>query len=257
MLTTISLLTALAFATMYPLCFWISFDDPLKKNFHKFHLGLPNTIGGVVLVFIWLMDVPLSLKITVTIWKALFLFVSRYYWKKESPNPKIITIPCLLGVYAFIKVQAYFIEPGWALAFVGVLSGLIFCSALFAMNLGHWYLNVHGLPMKHLMRATYVFWFLLGVRMLWDIYFLFTGKILYAGDMISLISFMARIDGFFLVIGLFFGTLFPIVALYFVKEVLKLKNTQSATGILYVILCAILFGDLSYKYYFIKFGIFL
>ena len=89
MLTTISILTALAFATLYPLCFMISFKDPLKNNFHKFHLGLPNTIGGVVLVFVWLMDFPLSLKIILTIWKAFFLFVSRYSWKKEYPNPKL------------------------------------------------------------------------------------------------------------------------------------------------------------------------
>jgi len=79
MLTTISLLTALAFAALYPLCFLVSIKDPLKNNFHKFHIGLPNTIGGVALVFVWLMDFPLSLKIIVTIWKAVFLSVSGYF----------------------------------------------------------------------------------------------------------------------------------------------------------------------------------
>jgi len=84
MLTTISILTALAFVAIYPLCFWISYGNPLRDKFHKFHLGLPNTVGGVALVFIWLMDVPLTLKVIVTVWKALFLATSRYYWKKDS-----------------------------------------------------------------------------------------------------------------------------------------------------------------------------
>ena len=255
MLTTISLITALAFAAIYPLCFWISYGNPLRDKFHKFHLGLPNTVGGIALVFIWIMDIPLSLKVMVTVWKILFFSTSRYFWKKEYPDPRIVTLPCVLGIYAFIRVQAYFIGPEWTTAFIGVLSGLIFCAALFAMNLGHWYLNVHGLPMVHLMRATYTFWFLLGIRALWDTYFLLTGSILYDGDIVSLTGFISRMDGFLLVIGLFFGTFVPIVCLYFVKEVLRLKNTQSATGILYVILCSILIGDIAYKYYLIKFGI--
>ena len=55
--------------------------------------------------------------------------------------------------------------------------------------------------------------------------------------------------------GIFFGALFPLFSLYFVLGTLKLKNTQAATGILYVTLCSVLLGDLTYKYYLIKFGI--
>jgi len=255
MLSTITILTALAFAAIYPLCFMISADNPLKDNFHKFHLGLPNTVGGVAMVFIWLMDVPISLKVIVTIWKIVFFTVSRYSWKKAYPNPKLVLLPCLLGMYAFVQVQANLIGSGWTIAFIGILSGSIFCCALYTMNLGHWYLNVHGLPVVHLMRSINIFWILLGIRILWDTYFLICEKVLFDGELITIISFMMRIDGFLLVIGLFFGTVFPFISLYFVREVLKLKNTQSATGILYVILCSILIGDIAYKYYLIKFFI--
>src|SRR3989338_8793965 len=99
MLSTIAILTALGFAAIYPLCFLISFDDPLKNKFHKFHIGLPNTVGGVALVFIWLMSIPLHLKIIDTIWKAVFLTVSMMSWKKEYPNPKLIMLPCMLGIF--------------------------------------------------------------------------------------------------------------------------------------------------------------
>jgi len=255
MIATISLLTALAFAAMYPLCFWISADTPLQDNFHKFHIGLPNTVGGVVLVFIWLSPIPLNLKIIVTVWKTVFIAVSSYSWKKSYPDPKLMTVAVIFGIYAFVRVQAYYIGTHWTLGFIGVLNGLIFCAALFTMNLGHWYLNVHGLPMGHLRRAMYVFWGLIGLRLVWDMVYLCIGKVQHNGYVLSLFQFLFKMDGFFLLIGFLFGIIFPIIALYFVKEVLKLKNTQSATGILYVILCAVLLGDMTFKYYLIKFGI--
>jgi hypothetical protein len=203
------------------------------------------------------MDFPLPLKITITIWKIILFSVSKYSWRKEYPDPKLMLVPCLLGTYTFIRFQAFLIEPGWPIAFIGVLSGLIFCCILFAMNLGHWYLNVHGLPMAPLIRTVNILWILLTIRTVWDIYFMSAGRVSYAGDLITIAVFISKMDGFLLIIGLFFGTLFPLISLYFTREVLRLKNTQSATGILYVILCSIILGDMAYKYYLIKFGVFL
>src|SRR3989338_8171156 len=104
MLITIPLLTALIFASIYPLCFWISARDPLKNDFHKFHLGLPNFIGGVGVVGLWFMDVPLSLKVAAVLWKAFFIFLSYRCWKKGPVNPRMITIPCVVGLGVFCLV---------------------------------------------------------------------------------------------------------------------------------------------------------
>jgi hypothetical protein len=257
MLAKISILTSMIFAVLYPLCFWISYKDPLKNNFHKFHLGLPNVVGGITLVFILLSDIPWSIKWTVIFWKAALLTVSRYSWKKEFPKAPLITIPCILGLVAFYRVQAHWVEPGFPLAFAGILGGLILCASVFAMNLGHWYLNVHGLPLSHLQRANNCLWIFLVMRAVWDLAFMLNGTVLYGGDFLPLTSFITKLDGFLLSVALFFGTVFPIAALLFVRGTLKVKNTQSATGILYVVLCSILIGDLTYKYYAVKYGIFL
>lgn len=258
MIIPLTVLTSLSFSVLYPLCFWISWKEPLKNKFHKFHLGLANVVGGVTLVFLLLMNIPLAAKMAVVLWKAALLAASRYSWKKEYPDARLMSIPSLIGLYAFWRVQSALLGsvslPHWAL---WVLGGIIFCAALFAMNLGHWYLNVHGLPLMHLKRAVNFFGFFLVLRLLWDAWFLITGKVFYGGDWISLARFMAKFDGFFLWIAVFFGLLFPLVSLYFAHGTLKLKNTQATTGILYVILCAVLIGDLTYKYYFIKFGIYL
>ena len=73
--------------------------------------------------------------------------------------------------------------------------------------------------------------------------------------MIPLYVFMNRMDGFFLWVAIFFGTLLPLICNYFVIGTLKVKSTQSATGILYAILVAVFMGDLTYKYYLFKYGI--
>ena len=258
MLIPLTILTSLIFSVIYPLCFWISRKDPLKNNFHKFHIGLPNVIGGVTVVSLLFMDIPTATKLVVLLWKAVFIAVSRVSWKKQYPDALWMSIPSLLGVYAFYRVMGDLTGAGGAAALiVWILGGCIFCAALFAMNLGHWYLNVHGLPMAHLKRAVNVLGLFLVLRLLWDFYFLITGKIFYAEYGMPLVQFLGRLDGFFLWIAIFFGLLFPLISLYFAHGTLKLKNTQATTGILYVILCAVLIGDLTYKYYMIKFGIYL
>lgn len=256
MLILLTILTSLIFSVLYPLCFWISYKDPLKNNFHKFHIGLPNVIGGVTVVFLLFTDIPLETKLVVLLWKGVFIVASRISWKKQYPDALWMSIPSLPGIYAFYRVMADLTGAGGPIPLIAwILGGCISCAALFAMNLGHWYLNVHGLPLAHLKRAVNVFGVSLALRLLWDAWFLATGKVFYGGEWISLVRFMAGLDGFLLLIALMFGLLFPLASLYFVHGTLKLKNTQSATGILYVILCAVLIGDLTYKYYFIKFGI--
>ena len=255
MLIKISLLTAFLLASLYPLCFWVSYKNPLKNNFHKFHLGLPNVIGGVVVVWLMFMDIPLSIKILVLVWKAGLIAFSQYYWKKEYPQAVVMTIPCLLGTAAFSYVESALIPSQFLTHLLSILGGLILCASLFAMNLGHWYLNVHGLPIAHLKRAVNILAVFLILRLLADMILLFFQKILYLGDFIRLFSFLGTLDGFLLILALFFGVLFPLASLYFVYGTLKVKNTQAATGILYVILASILMGDLTYKYYLVKFGV--
>lgn len=255
MLFKISLLTAYLLAVIYPLCFLIHAKDPIKHNFHKFHLGLPNVIGGLVLVVVLLSDIPFFLKGMVIVWKLWFFFTSRFVWKKPTPDPILVSIPCVFGLYVFCLLQSYYLGTSFLGNLVSILAGLVFSSSLYAMNLGHFYLNVHGLPIKHLRNATYVFWFFVAVRALWNILCLIFGKVSYHYEMIPIHQFVLTMDGFLLLVAVFFGTLFPLVGNYFAMETIKLKNTQSATGILYVILSAVLLGDLAYKYYLIQYGI--
>ena len=257
MLVTITLLTAVSFAAIYPLCFWLSFRDPLKNNFHRFHLGLPAIIASVTTIFLVTKNIPSDIQFTFCVWTVILILRTYYYWHKEFVDARIITIPCLIGLYGLIHLESFLIIPHVALHTASILSGAILCSSLYAMNLGHWYLNVHGLPIKHLKNSIYVLGLFLLVRLLFDFYSLFAAQVIHLGEKIQILKFLFTLDGFLLSLGIVFGTLLPLAALFFVHETVKLKNTQSTTGILYVILCSVLIGDMTYKYYFIKFHVFL
>ena len=257
MLATITILTSFLFATLYPLCFWISSKDPLKNAFHRFHLGLPTIVANVTTFFIIFKPIPVDIKVALIIWSIFLIGVLSYYWQKGSPHPSIVTLPCLIGLYGLIRWESHVIDSSVVFHLASLLSGLILCSSLYAMNLGHWYLNVHGLAISHLTRAAIVFGCVLVLRVFWDTGYLLFGNVFYAEEKISVLQFLSSLDGFLLCLGVLFGTLLPFIALLFAQETIRLKNTQSSTGILYVILCSLLIGDITYKYYFIKFHVFL
>ncbi len=255
MLTKITLLTSLVFCIIYPLCFLISIKEPLKEGFHKFHLGLPCVIGGMYVAVIVMGDYSVLLQQITLLWGSVLLILSFYYWNKDFPQAMAFTIPFIIGFLTLLLL----LKEIELLSLFNVISimlgGFIFSSSLYAMNLGHWYLNVHGLPLKHLRNASYAFWAFLVLRAIFDIGIVMTQTVFYNYEQMSLLHFMMSLDGFFLWIAFLFGLIFPILTMFFVKETIRLKNTQSTTGILYVILSAILLSDMTYKYYLIKYAI--
>lgn len=255
MLYTITLLTCLFFAFTYPLCFCISGRDPLKNNFHHFHLGLPVIVGILALYFVYQLDTLDIINYAAIGWGVAALTFTAYSWKKETASIWGVIFLSAWGLWITFYVHGQLIEFSLASFLISLLSSLIFTGSLYAMNLGHWYLNVHGLPIKHLRDASYVFWALVSARLIWNGIHIFLGKVFYQGEDIAIWQFMGRLDGFLLLVPIFFGTLLPFVAMFMVNEIIKLKNTQAATGILYVVLCGVLVGDIAYKFFLIKFGI--
>lgn len=255
MLVKIPLLSFLLFGVTYPLFFWLTAKDPIKHNFHRFHLACPVVIGGLAIVGLWLLPVPQELRQWAGLWLLAALFTTAIFWNKETVHRGAITLLCLWGLKLFAEVYSHMIAPDIRQIAIAILSGMVVSAIFYAMNLGHFYLNVHGLKISHLKNATIAFGALLLARLLWDILYLAGGTLIYGGQEEKVWYFINTMDGFLLWVALLFGTIFPLAGLYFAFGTLKLKNTQATTGILYVLLSAVLLGDLAYKYYLIKFGL--
>ncbi len=257
MLIVIPVVTCLLFGAIYPLCFWLVGPQAIQDSFRKFNLGMTNFVSGLGVVVLFFLNVPLEIKLAVLGWKIFLLSVSSYLWKKPKMNLWLMTAPCLVGIYtAQIVIRQFSGERYDFLAMSAViLGGAILCLSLFVMILGHWYLNVSGLPISYLTRASKVFWAFLCARVIWDTIASVTQHVNFMGDSILLFQFFGHVEGFFLSVAIFFGAVLPALLMYFVMETIKVKSTQSATGMLYVILIAVLMGDLAYKYYFFKFNL--
>jgi len=134
MLIKVFILTGLIFGVLYPLRFWIRIKTPVKDSFRKFHLGLPNTVGGITVVLLMFMNIPLSTKGIVLLWKAVLVIISRYSWKKEYPDARLMSIPPLMGMYAFVKVQNGLIGDDPALIVTEILGGVILCCIVFILT---------------------------------------------------------------------------------------------------------------------------
>ena len=91
------LLTSILFTSFYPSVFFFKRDDNTTKETHKFHLRTSNIIAGFVVVVVLILDIPITMKVFVLIWKIVYLVFTRYYWRNPKTNPHFIFIPCSLS----------------------------------------------------------------------------------------------------------------------------------------------------------------
>jgi len=217
-------------------------------------LGLSCIIGGVGVVFVFLIPaiVPANVRIGEVVWLVSLLAVTGYYWNQESIKKWVITIPSIFGVIAFYRILSELISGDIELFMISLLGGFILCGALFSMILGHWYLNVVSLPIS-MLRSTVKFLILIvALRFIWDMGYIFMGEVGYNGLPVSMTQFLQTFDGFFLLFALFFGTLLPLILGILTLKTIAIKSTQSATGLLYVIVISVVMADLFYKYYLVQ-----
>lgn len=255
MLIKIPLLSFLVFGFTYPLFFWLTAKNPIKHYFHRFHLACPVLIAGLAIVSLWFLPVPQGIRNAAAAWLCCALVMTAIFWHKEDINRWLVTSLCFWGLWLFAVIYSFMVNVDGVELFISLLAGFIVAGIFYAMNLGHFYLNVHGLPIRHLKNATIAFGVLLTVRLLWDLIYLPKAVVMVAGEPVALLSWINSVEGMMLWVAIFFGTIFPLGGLYFALGTLKLKNTQATTGILYVLLSAVLLGDLAYKYYLLKYSV--
>jgi hypothetical protein len=117
------------------------------------------------------------------------------------------------------------------------LSGLVLGVTVAAMLLGHWYLNAPGMELAPLRRLLIVAAAAVGLQAL-----------LSGADLIAALSAGADASvswWLFVALRWSFGLIGVAVLLWMAWETLKIPNTQSATGILYVAVIGVFVGELT------------
>ena len=247
----------LGYAMVYPFFLWIARLEKIAGGFYRFNLGMCCVVGALGVAGYHLLSPERITEIYVWIWMVSLLIITALYWNANRINNVIISSISLFGCATMIGV-VFNIAPELnqnGVLFTSLIGSMITASVFFAMILGHWYLNVIALPIRLLRKATLTLWILLGIRTIWDTIYMNIDLVVdHYGIQHSLWSFMLQFEGFLLAVAFFMGNLVPIILNYFIWQTLKLQATQSATGLLYVSVVSILFGDLLFKYYLLQFG---
>jgi len=127
------------------------------------------------------------------------------------------------------------------------LSTLLLGFSMNAMLLGHWYLVQPKLSIKELKRVCLVLVLLIVLRFLFGTYTLV--GLLYGKPEMEIYKYLfSATPGIFVLMRWFWGLLGPLALAYPIWSTVKIRSTQSATGLLYVIVLFIVTGEILSLY---------
>jgi hypothetical protein len=138
--------------------------------------------------------------------------------------------------------------PKWIFSIAALCAAILLGSVTVGMLLGHWYLVRTRLDVSHLLTFARFFALALAARAAF-----FVAGLLGSGarSPLGLGSFLreAAIDsGVFFWQRVFFGFLGPAAFAYMIYETARIRSTQSATGILYLAVIFVVYGEFLARY---------
>ncbi|MFQ6674720.1 MAG: hypothetical protein ACE5LH_00095 [Fidelibacterota bacterium] len=257
MVSLVSLLTFTVFASLYPLFLWLVRSHGVSRGFHRFTLALTSAVAGMATAFLWFREMPVHIRLSGVAWWVSLLAVTGFFWNRSRAVAWVVSVPPVLGLIVYGEVLTEVIGANLLWWAVWVVAGLILSGAVFSMVLGHWYLNVPGLPIVLFRRSVGWLVSLLVIRGVWDAVTVAGGDVQLEGQVISVIDFIQSFDGFFLFFALLFGTVIPLGVCVLALKTIAIRSTQSATGLLYIVVISVVMGDLFYKFYALQYGLLL
>ena len=259
-LAEILALTFTGFAAVYPILLWITPYKFVDGGFYRFNQGMVSIIGTLGVVFFYLSELGQTYLTVGVLWIVIQLFVTAIYWNSKRMSNFITSVPSFFGISFLVIMNNALIPYNINIInhFIILIGHTILASVVFSMILGHWYLNVIQLPIRLLRNSVVLLWIFLGIRAIWNSYGILTFNVEDSyGIVQSLGSFLWTYEGFLLTVAIFFGVLVPFVLNGFIWRTILIQSTQSATGLLYVSVISVIFGDLFYKNYIFQIGLIL
>jgi hypothetical protein len=217
-------------------------------RFFRFGAALPASLLGLAVVMRAAVRPPsfdgaLGTAIEAAAALALVVVATLAHRGRLVPAVRALAVALPLAVAALVDLALSIRGASTLLVLAEVATSSILLGAVtLSMILGHFYLVAPGLSIAPLRRESA----------------LFAASVVVRGAFAATMAFLAfggpdgteRLMGslvFLLTRGLF-GIVAPAVFAYMVWETVKIRSTQSATGILYVATALVLFGELSAGY---------
>jgi hypothetical protein len=138
--------------------------------------------------------------------------------------------------------------PRWAFGLNALGAATLLGSVTVGMLLGHWYLVRTRLDVSHLSTFAALFAIAIAVRAVLLVIGLLGAGARFPAGLASFLRLTAVDRGFFFWQRVIFGIVGPAVFAYMVRETARLRSTQSATGILYMAMIFVVYGEFLARY---------
>jgi len=136
----------------------------------------------------------------------------------------------------------------WALLVNHFAATALLGSVMLTMVFGHWYLVVPKLSIDPLRRLTKVLIGAIGIRILTILVSLVVLQVEQSIPLAAVLRELTIQQGIFFWPRMIFGVLVPIVLSVMIWDTVKRRHTQAATGLLYLAVVALLFGEFFSKF---------
>jgi hypothetical protein len=212
----------------------------------------PSQAGGAVVS----RETLISLGVTLAALTIYWIIAGRL-WAKLRPVLAVIAIAAgLVTIVLHGRAAAAPSIPGNQLTAVSmVASAALLGGTCTSMVLGHWYLILPSMEVKHLQKIVGFHIGTLAVRVaiFAAVLALAWGHLLVTGQTPR--RYITSLDGIFFWQRVLFGLLGPAVLGYLTWETAKIRSTQSATGILYVDFFTVVVGEVLANYVLLSTGL--
>jgi hypothetical protein len=154
--------------------------------------------------------------------------------------------------FSVLTFNIFSFDPVWIMFFF--LSMILLGISNFSMILGHYYLVVPKLSEEPLIYCLYIFWVAFFIKLISSLAVIFSFGMPYLAEG-TLLGDGYMYNWLFISMRYLWGYLAPLVLSLFTFKLCKLRSTQSATGVLYIVEFFVIVGELISIYLMAKHGL--
>ena len=216
--------------------------------FHRLPVGFLRFCAGSSALLACFAAIPASSSVRVRIsFVVLSLIAFAWYLalraRSESPKPLALLVLAAAILVPVLTAGAEASTETWVAILSSLSSALLLGAVAVTMILGHWYLVDTSLSIAPLRDGALWVSLAVGARFL-----AVAAALVFGGWEILRISRAADImfstNGLFFLFRSLMGLGAPLLLAGLIWQTVKIRSTQSATGLLYVLLILVLFGEL-------------
>ena len=232
----------------------------IGNSFFKFASLTAAILLGVTLGFNFLFPSPVRTNQLAVIFLAISALLTAIYNRVVDVDKFTAAFWLLLGAtitglvsvatdsLAFTQLMTLGGWENWVLLLNHLAATGLLGSVMLTMVFGHWYLVIPRLSIDPLMRLTKVLMGAIAIRIGTIVASLVVLQLKQSIPFAAMFKELAIQQGIFFWPRVIFGVVVPIVLAVMIWSTVKIRHTQAATGLLYLAVVALLFGEFFSKF---------